>query len=281
MDIVLEAKDLLKIYRLPWRRQKIIALDHLNLKLKKGEIYGLLGPNGSGKTTAMKAFLGLLRLNSGEVRLFGERPSKIKIKSKIGFLPEESHFYKFLTAQESLFFFGQLAGLKKEVIRKKTDTILHQLDLFKVKDRWVRNFSKGMLRRLGFALILLKDPELIFLDEPTIGLDPIGTRQVREMMLDLKDRGKTILLSSHLLGEIEHVCDRIAILYQGRVLKEDRVENILQVTNKIQIILQKKDEVQIQQLKTNLEQLGMTVESIGHPRKTLENTFLETIYPNP
>jgi ABC-2 type transport system ATP-binding protein len=280
MDIVLEGKNLVKHYQMGWRRQKIIALDHLNFQIKKGEIYGLLGPNGSGKTTAIKAFLGMLRLDDGEIKVFGEKPNVIAVKSRIGYLPEESHFYKFLTVEESLMFFGQLAGLEKHTVKQKIDGILDQIGLLKVKHRGIQHFSKGMLRRLGFGFILLKDPEIIFLDEPTIGLDPIGMQQMKEMMLGLQQRGKTIVLSSHLLGEIENVCDRVAILYKGKMLKEDRLENLLSISNKIQLIFKGTNTIDVDEIKKILEASGVGIETVGHPRKTLEEAFLEIIPPN-
>ncbi|MBI1871346.1 MAG: ABC transporter ATP-binding protein [Chlamydiae bacterium] len=275
MESILEACDLVKIYKNVWKRQKVVALDHLNLQVSRGEIFGLLGPNGSGKTTAMKAFLGLLRLNQGQVKVFNQKPNKIAIKSRIGFLPEESYLYKFLTAQESLEFYGKLAGLRSGHIRKEIPLVLQKVDLTHAKDRWVRSFSKGMLRRLGLAFILLKDPDLIFLDEPTVGLDPIGTLQVREMILDLKKRGKTIIMSSHLLGEIENVCDRVAILYQGKVLREDTLDALLEIPEKTQIVVD--GTLDQEYLKKIFEELGITVDTVGRPRKTLERAFVETL----
>lgn len=279
METILKAENLLKIYPHPIRRQKIVALNHLNLEVHRGEIFGLLGPNGSGKTTAMKAFLGLIRLNEGRVKVFGQAPSQMAVKAKIGFLPEESYLYKFLTAQESLYFFGRLAGLNPKLIHEKVGPVLQKVGLTEAKDRWVRGFSKGMLRRLGLAFILLKDPDLIFLDEPTVGLDPLGAVHVREMMQELKKRGKTIIMSSHLLGEIENVCDRIAILHQGQVLREDKLEKILEIPDKIQITLQKADSLNLNEVEKLLKNSGATVESIGHPKKTLEKAFLEILNP--
>lgn len=278
--MVLEVKNISKVYKTPWRRQKIVALDDLSLSVHQGEIYGLLGPNGSGKTTAMKIFLGLLRPTSGRVNLLSNRYKSLVLKSKIGFLPEESYFYKFLTGEESLVFFGRLAGLNKEEIRSKVPSILKKVDLFEAKNRWVRHYSKGMLRRLGFAFILLKDPDLIFLDEPTVGLDPIGTLQVREMMLELKKRGKTIVLSSHLLSEIENVCDRIAILYHGRLLKEDRLEKILEIPDKIQITLNQNPGLDLEKVQELIRKSGIALETIGRPKKTLEKAFIETLRPS-
>lgn len=281
MDIALEARDLVKIYKSPWRRQHIVALDQLNLEVRTGEIFGLLGPNGSGKTTAMKAFLGLTELTRGTLRVLGRRPADVRVKSRIGFLPEESYFYKFLTARESLTTFGRLAGLNAAKVRERMDTVLEKVDLCHAKDRWVRNFSKGMLRRLGFAFILLKDPELIFLDEPTVGLDPVGTMQVREMMLDLKSKGKTIILSSHLLGEIENVCDRIAILYKGKILRQDTLNNVLEVPDRLQVIVKHSGEPDMDALKASIERdSAFQVEFVGRPRKSLERAFFETIQPS-
>ncbi|MBI1883636.1 MAG: ABC transporter ATP-binding protein [Chlamydiae bacterium] len=277
MDFILEAQDLLKIYRSSWTRQKTTALDHLSLKVERGQIFGLLGPNGSGKTTALKAFLGMIRLNHGEVKLMGESPHQMSVKSKIGFLPEESYLYKFLSAQESLEFFGRLAKLDSKTLPHKIDTVLEKVGLLESRKRLVKHFSKGMLRRLGLAFILLKDPELIFLDEPTVGLDPIGAFKIRQMMIDLKTQGKTIVMCSHLLGEIENVCDKVAILYQGKVLKEDTLEKILSIPEKIQIILQNQSQ-NMGSLQKLLKDSHIEIESIGNPRKSLEKAFMEIIH---
>jgi len=278
MESILKATDLVKIFKSPWSRQKVTALDHFSLEVPKGEIFGLLGPNGSGKTTAMKSFLGLVRLNHGGVKLFGESPQKMSVKKRIGFLPEESYHYKFLTAQESLNFFGSLAGLSSKDIRERSPHVLKEVDLVHAKNRRVSKFSKGMLRRLGFAFILLKDPDLIFLDEPTVGLDPLGTLHVREIMLNLKSRGKTIVLSSHLLGEIENVCDRVAILYNGKLMRQDTLGNILAVQEKVQIILDQAPDSSHHRIKEILEKQGFKVDSVSHPKKTLESAFVETLH---
>jgi ABC-2 type transport system ATP-binding protein len=278
METILKANDLVKIYKSPWSRHKVTALDHFSLEVPKGEIFGLLGPNGSGKTTAMKSFLGLVRLNRGDIKLFNEPPQKMSVKRRIGFLPEESYHYKFLTAQESLDFFGSLAGLSSKAVRERSPAVLKEVDLTHAKDRRVSKFSKGMLRRLGFAFILLKDPDLIFLDEPTVGLDPLGTLHVREIMLNLKARGKTIVLSSHLLGEIENVCDRVAILYNGKLMKQDTLSNILAVQDKVQVILNQTQNSTPEKIREILEKQGFKIDSISHPKKTLESAFVETLH---
>ncbi|NQT93022.1 MAG: ABC transporter ATP-binding protein, partial [Lentisphaerae bacterium] len=214
---VVEIRELTKVFRDFWRRPKVRAVDGLNLDIMPGEIFGLLGPNGSGKTTTLKILLGLLFPTSGSLLVFNHSPRDVQTKSRIGYLPEESYLYKYLTPRETLDFYGKLFNIGRRERKRRIDELLEMVDLADAAHRVVGEFSKGMARRVGLAQALINDPELVILDEPTSGLDPIGCRQVKDLMLALAQRGKTIILSSHLLADVEDVCDRIAILYKGKV----------------------------------------------------------------
>src|SRR3990172_987014 len=218
-EIVVETRNLTKVYRDFWGRQKVRALKALDLEIRRGEIFGLLGPNGSGKTTTIKLILGLLFPTSGRALVFGREATDVKKNERIGYLPEESYLYRFLNAEETLDFYGRLFDMAAPLRRQRTGDLIDMVGLGWAKRRQLREYSKGMTRRIGLAQALINDPELIVLDEPTTGLDPIGTRAMKDLIIKLREEGKTILMCSHLLADVQDVCDRIAILYQGE-LKE-------------------------------------------------------------
>ena len=221
---IVEASGLTKVFRDFWRRPRVRAVDSIAFEIRRGEIFGLLGPNGSGKSTTIKMILGLLHKTSGRLSVFGRAPDDVAVKKHIGFLPEESYLYRFLDARETLDYYGKLFGLEASVRKRRTDELLQMVGLERVAHRPIGEYSKGMMRRIGIAQALVNDPEFLILDEPTSGLDPLGTRQVKDLLLDLKSRGKTILLSSHLLADVEDVCDRMVILYGGKVRAEGTSE---------------------------------------------------------
>ena len=225
---IVEASGLTKVFRDFWRRPRVRAVDSIAFEIRRGEIFGLLGPNGSGKSTTIKMILGLLHKTSGRLSVFGRAPDDVAVKKHIGFLPEESYLYRFLDARETLDYYGKLFGLEASVRKRRTDELLQMVGLERVAHRPIGEYSKGMMRRIGIAQALVNDPEFLILDEPTSGLDPLGTRQVKDLLLDLKARGKTILLSSHLLADVEDVCDRMVILYGGKVRAEGTSEELLQ-----------------------------------------------------
>src|SRR5688572_18498819 len=214
-EVVIETRSLSKVYRDFWGRQKVRALKALDLEVRQGEIFGLLGPNGSGKTTTMKLLLGLSFPTSGQALVFGQPATEVTKNERLGYLPEESYLYKFLNAEETLDFYGRLFDMPAAVRRQRTKELIEMVGLNRAKRRQLREYSKGMTRRIGLAQALINDPELILLDEPTSGLDPIGTREMKDLILKLRDQGKTILMCSHLLADVQDVCDRIAILHQG------------------------------------------------------------------
>lgn len=225
--IVIEIDKLTKVYRSGFSRYNVKAVDGLDLNVHQGEIFGFLGPNGSGKTTTMKILLGLLTPTSGTVRVLDKPPSDIVVKDRIGFLPEESYLYRFLTADETLHFFGRIFRMPARERTKRVDELIELVGLKDARNRPVREYSKGMARRLGFATALINNPELIFLDEPTSGLDPLVARMVKDIILDLKRQGKTVFLSSHLLADVQDICDRIGIMHQGQLQTVGVVKELL------------------------------------------------------
>src|SRR6188508_75411 len=226
-DVVIETRALSKVYRDFWGRQKVRALKSLDLEVNRGEIFGLLGPNGSGKSTTIKLLLGLLFPTSGRALVFGKDATEVSKNERIGYLPEESYLYKFLNAEETLDFYGRLFDMPASVRKRRSDELIQMVGLNHARRRQLREYSKGMTRRIGLAQALINDPELIFLDEPTSGLDPLGTREMKDLILRLRSEGKTILMSSHLLDDVQDVCDRIAILHQGELKELGRVDDLL------------------------------------------------------
>ena len=227
-EVIIETRSLTKVYRDFWGRQKVRALKALDLEVRRGEIFGLLGPNGSGKTTTIKLILGLLFPTSGQALVFGRDATEVTKNERIGYLPEESYLYRFLNAEETLDFYGRLFNMPRAVRRQRVADLIEMVGLDWAKRRQLKEYSKGMTRRIGLAQALINDPELIVLDEPTTGLDPIGTREMKDLILKLRDEGKTILMCSHLLADVQDVCDRIAILYQGELKEMGRVDSLLE-----------------------------------------------------
>ncbi len=223
-EIIIETISLNKIYKDFWGRDKVKAVNNLNLQIHKGEVFGLLGPNGSGKTTTIKILLGLLYPTTGRARVFGKSPANVDVKSRIGYLPEETRLYQFLDSWETLDFYGRIFNLDRTERSRRAEALVDMVGLGPAASRAVGQYSKGMARRIGLAQSLINDPDLLILDEPTSGLDPIGTRQIKDLLLELKKRGKTILLSSHLLADVEDVCDEVAIMYGGKLLSCGPIE---------------------------------------------------------
>lgn len=225
---VIQATGLTKEYRLGFRRKKALAVDQLNLEVQEGEIFGFLGPNGAGKTTTLKMLMGFIRPTSGKAWLFGEEIGEVRVRQRIGFLPESPYFYDYLTATEFLAFYGRLFGLRWDVIHERTALLLKQVGLESSARLQLRKFSKGMLQRIGIAQALINDPQLVILDEPMSGLDPIGRKEVRDLILQLKERGKTVFFSSHIIPDVELLCDRVGILVRGRLHDIGRLSEILE-----------------------------------------------------
>jgi len=276
MEYAVETFSLTKIFSDWWGRDKVYAVDDLNLRIHYNEVFGLLGPNGSGKTTTLKMLLGLLYPTKGRTLCLGGDGADPKISARIGFLPEESYLYRYLNARETLDFYGRLFGLPAEVRKMRIEALLDMVGLKAVANRPVGTFSKGMARRIGLAQALINDPDLLILDEPTTGLDPIGTRQIKDLVLELKKRGKTVLLCSHLLADVEDVCDRIAILYGGKIQAEGQVKDLLLQTNKKQITTGDISDSAVERIKQLIqdEQADCIVTS---PMDKLETFFIKTV----
>ena len=275
MKPVIETIGLTKVFKDFWHRDKVRAVDSLNLTVYPGEVFGLLGPNGSGKTTTIKLILGLLFPTAGIIRIFGSSPRSSLIKKRIGFLPEESYFYKYLNANETMDFYGRLFGLPLGERKKRTEKLLKLVGLIPSRNRPVGEYSKGMARRIGFAQALINDPDILILDEPTTGLDPLGRREVKDLVLELKKMGKTVFLSSHILADVEDMCDRIAILHAGRLIAEGNVDELLARKDVTQISVSHLSEETAGKIMNLLKGDGKeTGVDLSHPAESLEEFFL-------
>ena len=271
-------EGLTKVYRDFWGRQKVHALVGLDLTLQRGEIFGLLGPNGSGKSTTIKLLLGLIFPTAGRARVLGLAPGTPAVNQRIGYLPEESYLHRFLTGEETVDFYGRLFGLNRSQRRRRTAELLDRVGLDRrARARQLREYSKGMSRRIGLAQALVNDPELLLLDEPTTGLDPIGTREMKDLILRLKGEGKTILLSSHLLADVRDVCDRIGILARGELRELGRVDDLLRLRDVFQVRATGVTEAAREAIVAAARGAGAHVVSAEHPTTTLEDLFLRVI----
>ena len=277
-DIVVEATGLTKVFTDFWFRQKAVAVDGISFEIRRDEIFGLLGPNGSGKSTTIKMILGLLHRTKGLLSVFGKEPTDVAVKQRIGYLPEESYMYRFLTPVETLDFYGKLFGLPRNVRRSRIDELLEMVGMTHAANRPVGEFSKGMARRLGIAQALINDPDLLILDEPTSGLDPLGSRQVKDLLLDLGRRGKTILLSSHQLDDVQDVCDRMVILYGGKIRSEGTVAELLEDSGRTVITTPRLDPATVVTIERIIRETAhVDVERVAAPRQRLEDLFLEIV----
>ena len=278
-ELIIDAVGLTKIFKDFWMRTKATAVDGITFNIQKGELFGLLGPNGSGKSTTIKLILGLLNTTRGRLTVFGREPHDVAVKRFIGFLPEESYLYPYLNSTETLDYYGRLYGIGRKIRKRRSEELLEIVGLSQVAHRQVGEFSKGMMRRIGLAQALINDPELLILDEPTSGLDPIGTRQVKDLLVELKNRGKTILLSSHLLSDVEDVCDRMAILYGGKIHAEGTADELLVDSDHTLIRMPRiRNDGTISQIESILAQNeGTSIESVEQPRQNLESFFINIV----
>ena len=276
MEYAIETIGLTKIFSDWWGRARVYAVDDLNLQILPNEVFGLLGPNGSGKTTTIKMLLGLLHPTKGHALVLGGDGTNPKISKRVGFLPEESYLYRFLNARETLDFYGRLFGLDSKTRHMRTEVLLEMVGLKAVASRPVGTYSKGMARRIGLAQALINDPDLLILDEPTTGLDPIGTRQIKDLILKLAERGKTVLLCSHLLADVEDVCHHIAILYGGKIQAQGRVKDLLQQTNKTQIVTDAVSDATVNRIRQILSDEHAECE-VTAPMERLETFFIKTV----
>src|SRR5450755_934682 len=278
-EVIVETRRLTKVYRDFWGRQKKTALRALNIDIRKGEIFGLLGPNGSGKTTTIKLLLGLLFPTEGEAFVFGKPAADVTKNERIGYLPEESYLYRFLDAEETLDFYGRLFNLDPRVRETRAAELIEQVGLKNDRKRPLKEYSKGMRQRIGLAQALINDPELVILDEPTSGLDPLGTRWMKDLIIDLRNKGKTIIMCSHRLEDVQDICDRVAILSEGELQELGSVRSLLEDVMRLEL---RASGVQLNEdLRRDLEIVlakhGGKIESIGHPTTTLEDLFLRIV----
>ncbi len=277
-EAVVAVRGLTKVFKDFWGRPKARAVDNVSFEVRRGEVFGLLGPNGSGKSTTVKLLLGLLHPTRGHLEVFGHSPRHVATKARIGYLPEESYLYRYLDSKETLDFFGSLFTLSREDRRQRTGQLLDMVGLGQTQTRAVGEFSKGMQRRIGLAQALINDPDLVILDEPTSGLDPIGCREVKDLIVALARRGKTVILSSHLLADVEDVCDRVVIYYGGRVQAMGALKELLATPDALRIhtpLLRRETlEKVLQTLRQDVAEDRVQVET---PTQNLESYFLEVV----
>jgi len=275
-------KNLTKVFRTPTvRKQFVTAVQDLSLEVAPGQIYGLIGPNGSGKSTTMKVLLGLLKPTAGTAAIFGRDSSRVDSRNDVGFLPENPYFYKYLTGAETLAFYGKLCGLRGSELRERIGEMLALVDLEHARDRRLGGYSKGMLQRIGLAQAIIHRPRLVVLDEPTAGVDPAGSRKIRDLIFDLKARGISVILSSHLLEQVQEVCDRVGIIFRGRMVREGPLDQLIAVEDQTEIVLQHATPALLERIQELVQAevaaggSEAAVLRIGQPRTTLESLFLE------
>jgi ABC-2 type transport system ATP-binding protein len=274
---VIQTRNLTKIYRDFWGRKKVRALNSLSLEVRKGEVFGLLGPNGSGKTTTLKLLLGLLFPTEGSLKVLGRPAEDVEKNERIGYLPEESYLYRFLNAEETLDFYGRLFRMSGEQRRERSRELIKMVGLEQARRRQLKEYSKGMTRRIGLAQALINDPDLVLLDEPTSGLDPIGTREMKDLILKLREQGKTVVMCSHLLADVQDVCDRIAILYSGELKVMGQVDDLLTDQGETELLTTRLSDAAIKEVEAVLARHGAQLKIVSHPTSTLEQLFLRTV----
>ncbi len=254
----------------------LVAVDNLSFTVKAGEVYGLIGPNGSGKSTSMKVVLGLMAPTKGSAKVFGLDTSDIRARNDIGFLPENPYFYRHLTGEETLRFYGKLCGLKGSALQDRISELLALVDLEGARKRRLAGYSKGMLQRIGIAQAIIQRPRLVILDEPTAGVDPVGSRQIRDLILNFKREGISVFLCSHLLEQVQEVCDRVGIIFQGQMHSEGTLDELISIGNRYSFVLENASPSLIKEIqKLVAKEKGATIAEQGHPKTTLEHLFLK------
>jgi ABC-2 type transport system ATP-binding protein len=271
-----EVNNLTKVFRTGIGNQYVVAVDNLSFRVEAGEVYGLIGPNGSGKSTTMKVVLGLMAASKGEAKVFGLDSGDIRARNEIGFLPENPYFYKHLTGAETLKFYGKLCGIRGKKLKARVEELLEIVGLEDAAKRRLGGYSKGMLQRIGLAQSLVQNPRLVILDEPTAGVDPVGSREIRDLILRLKEEGYTVFLCSHLLEQVQEVCDRVGIIFEGRMRREGKLEELIKIEKQTAMTLENAS----LELLAKIEDLvaseeGASIVETGHPRTTLERLFIQ------
>jgi ABC-2 type transport system ATP-binding protein len=268
-------RGLTKIFHVPFHRQTVVAVNNLNLQIEPGEVYGLLGPNGSGKSTTLKIILGLVSATRGHTEIFGRDSRLVESRQAVGFLPENPYFQKFLSGEETLRFFGSLCGLKGGVLKDRVNELLDLVGLTKARNRRLGTYSKGMLQRIGLAQALVHDPRLVVLDEPTAGVDPAGSRDIRDLIFDLKKRGITVLLSSHLLAQAQEICDRVGILANGVLVREGHLEELIAIENQTELVIADASDELVREVESVINRSNAKLVERRKSTTTLERLFLE------
>ena len=274
-DPAVAVRGLTKTFPVPFHRQSIVAVRDLDLRVESGEVYGLLGPNGSGKSTTLKIILGLVSPTCGRTEIFGRDSRLVESREAVGFLPENPYFYKYLTGEETLRFFGRLCGLGGAPLKSRINELLNLVGLTKARKRRLGTYSKGMLQRIGLAQALIHDPKLVVLDEPTAGVDPAGSREIRDLILDLRRRGITVLLSSHLLAQAQEICDRVGILADGVLVREGRLQELIAIENQSELVIADASPPLIDEIESLINRSNAKLIERRKSTTTLERLFLE------
>jgi ABC-2 type transport system ATP-binding protein len=266
-----------KIFPVPFHpTRRVVAVQDLSLRIEPGEVYGLLGPNGSGKSTTLKIILGLVSPTRGRTEIFGRDSRLVESREAVGFLPENPYFYKYLSGAETLRFFGRLCGMKGVTLKNRVNELLDLVGLNKARDRRLGTYSKGMLQRIGLAQALIHDPRLVVLDEPTAGVDPAGSREIRDLIMDLKHRGITVLLSSHLLAQAQEICDRIGILADGVMVREGRLKELIAIENQTELVIADASDDLVREIESFISRSNAKLIERRKSTTTLERLFLES-----
>jgi ABC-2 type transport system ATP-binding protein len=268
-------EGLTKVFPVPFHRKAIVAVRDLNLRVGPGEVYGLLGPNGSGKSTTLKIILGLVSPTHGRTEIFGRDSSLVESREAVGFLPENPYFYRFLTGEETLRFFGKLCRLNGSRLNDRVRELLELVGLTNARDQRLSTYSKGMLQRIGLAQALVNEPKLVVLDEPTAGVDPAGSRDIRNLIVDLKRRGITVLLSSHLLTQVQEICDRVGILAGGTLAREGRLEELIAIENRSELVLENASDALVKEIEKLAANSNAKLIERRRSTTTLERLFLD------
>lgn len=269
-----------KVFPIPFRRRSVVAVRDLTLQVPPGQIYGLLGPNGSGKSTTLKIILGLVFPTRGKTEIFGRDSNLVESREAVGFLPENPYFYKYLTGRETLRFYGKLGGLRGARLSSRVAELLALVGLTSAGDRRLGGYSKGMLQRIGLAQALVQEPKLVVLDEPTAGVDPAGAREIRDLILELKQRGITVLLSSHLLEQVQEICDRVGILANGILVREGALGDLLAIENRTDLVFEDASPALLGEIEAMAEKSGARLVEQSRSRTSLERLFLEATQPS-
>src|SRR6266481_6797422 len=274
-------EGLTKVFPVPFHRKAIVAVRDLNLRVGPGEVYGLLGPNGSGKSTTLKIILGLVSPTHGRTKIFGRDSSLVESRQAVGFLPENPYFYRFLTGEETLRFFGKLCRLNGSRLNDRVRELLELVGLTNARDQRLSTYSKGMLQRIGLAQALVNEPKLVVLDEPTAGVDPAGSRDIRNLIVDLKRRGITVLLSSHLLAQAQEMCDRVGILANGMLVREGRLQELIAIENQTELILADASSQLVEEIESLINRSNAKLIERRKSTTTLERLFLDATTERP